>query len=156
VLSQPGPISRHHETRHETRHDTVGTTPGRSRLLVNTEPRSRRYLDAIGRLDAAAGTTAAEMAEVVDQIHRDFADRWAALPLGLVSRCHLGEPFEVHTLLPDGGILDHYRRGEPLPGPLEAARAHSLSGLYLAVEVYANRLVCTRTDGTTVTLGEDA
>ncbi len=151
---QPGPISRHH-----TAAQAPGplSTTGRSRLLVNTEPRSRRYLDAIERLDASTTVTAADMERIVDEIRREFADRWAALPLGLVSRCYLGEPFEVHTLTPDGGIVEHYRAGQHLPGPLEAARAHSLSGLYLVVEVYENRLVCTRTDGTTVTLGgEDA
>lgn len=131
------------------------SAPGRSSLIVNTGPRSRRYLDAVGRLDASTTITAADMDEIIDEIRREFAERWAALPLGLVSRCYLGAPFEVHTLQPDGGILEHYRVGQALPGPLEAARKHSLSGLYLAVEVYSNRLVCTRTDGTTVTLGGD-
>jgi hypothetical protein len=107
----------------------------------------------MARLDATTDVTPAEIQEIIDDIRREFTDRWAALPLGLVSRCYLGEPFEVHTLLPDGGILEHYRVGQRLPGQLEAGRTHSLSGLYLAVEVYDNRLVCTRTDGTTVTLG---
>jgi hypothetical protein len=155
VPPQPGPISRH---RHIAQTPPVRlSAQATSSPLVETEPRSRRYLDAMTRLDATTDITPAEIQEIVDDIRRDFTDRWAALPLGLVSRCYLGEPFEVHTLTPDGGILEHYHVGQRLPGPLEAGRAHSLSGLHLAVEVYLDRLVCIRTDGTTVTLGgEDA
>lgn len=152
---QLGPISRHHHTAQAPRGQLSAAGP--SRLLVETAPRSRHYLDAMARLDATTDVTPAKIQEIIDDIRRDFTDRWAALPLGLVSRCYLGAPFEVHTVLPDGGILEHYHVGQRLPGQLESGRTHSLSGLYLAVEVYENRLVCIRTDGTTVTLGgEDA
>jgi hypothetical protein len=120
---------------------------------VDTTPRSTRYLDNLSRLDASTNITPAQLEEIVDGIRREFADRWAALPVGFVSRCFLGHPFEVHTLTPDGGILEHFRLGQSMPGPLESARTHTLTGLYLAIEVYEDRLVCVRTDGTTVTLG---
>jgi hypothetical protein len=124
-------------------------------MLVDNAPRSRTYLSALTRLDAAANVTAAELQKIIDDIHREFTERWAALPLGIVSTCYLGHPFEVHTLSPDGGILEHYRIGQPLPGILERARELGRSETYLAVEVYANRMVCLRTDGSTVTLGGD-
>jgi hypothetical protein len=142
VRPQLGPISRHRIAA-----QAAGPSSTTGRLLVNTEPRSRRYLDTVQRLDATGTATAADLERVIDDIRREFADRWAALPLGLVSRCYLGAPFEVHTLAPDDGILEHYKIGQSLPGPLEAARKHSLSGLYLLVEVYSNRLVCTVTLG---------
>lgn len=145
-----GPISRHPV-------DTPSVAPrsvsAGTRVLVDTAPRSRRYLDSLSRLDAGTELTPADLREIVDGIREEFARRWAAFPVGFVSRCYLGHPFEVHTLMPDGGILEHYRLRQPMPGALESARKHSLSGLYLSVEVYENRLVCVRTDGTTVTLG---
>lgn len=145
-----GPISRHPA---DTTSLTPRSVPTRKRIMVDTEPRSRAYLDSLARLDAGTELTPADLRQIVDGIRQEFAQRWAALPVGLVSRCYLGHPFEVHTLTPDGGFLEHYRLSQPMPGPLESARKHSLSGLYLSVEVYENRLVCVRADGTTVTLG---
>jgi hypothetical protein len=152
VRPQLGPISRH-----QSNAPRLGArqTAGEVAVLVDNEPRSRRYLDAVSRLDAGADLTPAQFQEIIDELHHEFTQRWASLPLGLVSRCYLGHPFEVHTLAPDGGILEHYRIGQPMPGPLEGARKHGLSDLYVAVEVYSNRLVCIRADGTTVTLGGD-
>jgi hypothetical protein len=147
VRPRLGPISRHH-----TDSAPRSAAPA-ARVLVDTTPRSQRYLAALSRLDASAQLTPAQLREIIDDFHREFAERWAPVPVGFVSKCFLGHPFEVHTLTPDGAILEHYRIGEPMPGPLESARKHSLSGLYLAIEVYDNRLVCVRTDGTTVTLG---
>lgn len=145
-----GPISRHPA---DTARLTPRSTPGQARILVDTAPRSQLYLDSLARLDAGTRLTPADLQEIVDGIRQEFVQRWAALPVGFVSRCYLGHPFEVHTLTPDGGILEHFRLSQPMPGPLEGARKHSLSGLYLSVEVYDNRLVCVRADGTTVTLG---
>jgi hypothetical protein len=154
VRPRHGPISRHPAI---TGLDRQRTVPGPSRLLVDNAPRSKRYLSALARLDASATITAAELAQIIDDIHLEFTDRWAALPLGLVSKCYLGHPFEVHTLALDGGIVEHYRLGQPLPGILERARELARSETYLAVEVYADRIVCLRADGSTVTLGgEDA
>lgn len=147
-----GPLSRHPATSGLDRRQAA---PRSGRVLVDNEPRSRRYLSALTRLDASANVTAAELRQIIDDIHREFTERWAALPLGIVGTCYLGDPFEVHTLSPDGGILEHYRIGQPLPGALERARELGRSETYLAVEVYPNRMVCLRTDGSTVTLGGD-
>ena len=147
-----GPISRHRTDSPLLRQQAA---PRTAAVRVDNTPRSRRYLDSFARLDAGTTLTPAELSQIVDDIRREFTERWAALPLGLVSKCYLGHPFEVHTLAPDGDILQHFRLGEQLPGPLEGARTHSLSGLYLAVEVYVNRFVCIRPDGSTVTLGGD-
>lgn len=145
-----GPITRHPQPI-GLGQQQASARPGR--VLVDNTPRSGRYLAALAKLDASANITAAELQQIVDDIHREFAERWAALPFGIVSTCYLGHPFEVHTLAPDGGIVEHYRVGQPLPGLLERARAHARSETYLAVEVYADRLVCLRTDGSTVTVG---
>jgi hypothetical protein len=145
-----GPITRHPQP---TGLEREQATAGPGRVLIDNTPRSSRYLSALAKLDASANITAAELQRIVDDIHREFAERWAAQPLGIVATCYLGPPFEVHTLAPDGGIVEHYRAGQPLPGVLERARALGMSETYLAVEVYADRMVCLRTDGSTVTIG---
>lgn len=120
---------------------------------VLTAPRSSRYLAAIGKLDASATLRPAELAEVIEEIHREFAEKWAAVPLGFVGHCYLGPPFEAHTLTVDGQIIEHYQRGQALPGPLEQARSLARTEHYLVIEVYQDRLVCVRADGSVVTVG---
>lgn len=126
------------------------TAPG-SRVL--TAPRSARYVAALRKLDAAATLTTVELAEVIDAIHREFAEKWSAVPLGFVGHCYLGPPYEAHTLTVDGQIIEHYQRGQALPGRLEEARSLARTEHYLAIEVYSDRLVCVRTDGSVVTVG---
>ena len=121
------------------------------RLL--TAPRSARYVDAVKRLDASATLTPVELSEVIDAIHREFAEKWAAVPLGFVGHCYLGPPYEAHTLTIDHQIIEHYQRGQALPGPLEAARSLARTEHYLAIEVYPDKLVCVRADGSVVTVG---
>jgi hypothetical protein len=128
----------------------VAATTG-GRLL--TSPRSARYLAAIGRLDASATLTPVELSEIIDAIHREFAETWAAVPLGFVGHCYLGPPYEAHTLTIDHQIIEHYERGQALPGPLEAARNLARTEHYLAIEVYPDKLVCVRADGSVVTVG---
>lgn len=49
-----------------------------------------------------------------------------------------GKPYEVHTLDIGGGIVDHYKEGEVLPGGLEKARGIALKGGYDFIEVYVD------------------
>ena len=137
VRLQPSPLS--------------STSAAGGRLL--TAPRSSRYLAAVRRLDASATLTPVELNEVIDAIHREFAEKWAAVPLGFVGHCYLGPPYEAHTLTIDHQIIEHYERGQALPGPLEAARNLARTEHYLAIEVYPDKLVCVRADGSVVTVG---
>jgi hypothetical protein len=121
---------------------------------VSTTPRSARYRAAIGRLDASATLLPIDLDEIVDGLHREFAETWSAVPLGFVAHCYLGPPFEAHTLTVDGAIIEHYRSGQALPGPLEQARALARTEHYLVIEVYLDKLVAVRADGSVVTLGE--
>ena len=135
---------------------TPGTAARRTaapsgRLL--TASRSARYLAAIARLDASVTLMPAELDEIIDDLHREFAETWSAVPLGFVAHCYLGPPFEAHTLTIDGAIIEHYRGGEALPGPLEQARALARTEHYGVIEVYPDKLVCVRTDGSVVTWG---
>jgi hypothetical protein len=132
------------------------TTPrtGRQRLL--STPRSRAYLDAIRSLDPSAQVSRVNVDDIVDRIRKEFADKWASTPLGIVGKCYLGEPYEVHTLTLDGSILAHYRTGEALPGPLERARGIAQTEAYLAIEVYPDRLLYLRTDGSVIVSGSES
>jgi hypothetical protein len=129
----------------------AATTAAGGKIL--TSPRSARYLAAIGKLDASATLTPVELSDVIDAIRREFAEKWAAVPLGFVGHCYLGPPYEAHTLTIDHQIIEHYERGQPLPGPLEAARTLARTEHYSAIEVYSDKLVCVRADGSVVTVG---
>ena len=129
------------------------TTNGAASARLLTSPRSRRYLDAIAKLDGSATLTPVQTAEIVDGIHREFAEKWSAFPAGIVSHCYLGPPFEAHTLSIDGSIIEHYRTGEPMPGLLQDARPLSRTDTYLAIEVYPGRLVCVGHDGAITIMG---
>lgn len=71
------------------------------------------------------------------------------LPLGIVARCYLGPPYEVHTLERDGSIIRHFKTFEALPALLERARALALYPGYAFIEVYADKLIVVAGNGDT-------
>ena len=104
--------------------------------------RSKAYMDAIGKLDAgghARNDSAAR--EIIDALRDEFPEvRIESVLLGIVDKCYLGAPYEVHTLSLQGSIIEHYVGGAPLPGRLEAARSIAMSGSYDFIEVYSDCL----------------
>lgn len=119
-----------------------------AQLSVRAIPRATGYLKALAKLDAphADGIDSAELAQAIEA-EFGLPD---ALPLGCVAICHLGSPFEIHVLDLVGRIVEHYQVNQPLPVPFERARPLALHDAYLAIEVYSDRLVCVRADGTAV------
>lgn len=102
-------------------------------------PRSKAYLQALASLDAGGhGLSPADRAEIADIVRAEFPELTVdQLPQGFVAKCHLGDPYEVHTFdLQSGEIIAHYRTGEALPGGLERGRALAMHGAYALVEVY--------------------
>lgn len=112
--------------------------------------RTRRYREAIASLDPAAAQVAPNLDEVLSIISDEFES--GSFPQGLVSQCYLGEPFEVHILDLTGSIVEHYRRFEPMPPAFERARRLATHPAYLAVEIYADRMIAIREDGSAVEL----
>jgi len=110
--------------------------------------RSPAYLAALKGLDLGGHSNTQALDALRQAIAAEFPQAEAA-PLGWVSKCYLGVPYEVHTLDASGSIVIHYRWGEPLPPPLERARALARSGRYLMIEVHADRLVAISEDGAT-------
>ncbi|WP_328618131.1 hypothetical protein OHS18_20500 [Amycolatopsis sp. NBC_00355] len=143
ITKQNGMLSRSRRTT-----NSAASTGGR----LKSGRRSDNYLRAVRALDASGNLSAVEIDEFIDGVRREFAEKYHTIPTGIVAECHLGEPFEVHTLALDGSIIEHYRRGQELPAALERARALAVSPAYLAVEVYPDRLVCVRADGSVVLL----
>lgn len=100
--------------------------------------RSKRYLDAVRKLDAGGHIHNAQLVnEIIEAIRAEFPEiEPAGILLGIVSECYLGAPYEVHTLDLVGQIVTHYKAGETMPGALEKARGLARHGGYAFVEVY--------------------
>jgi hypothetical protein len=110
--------------------------------------RSQRYVETIRKLDAGTAERA-DVSALVEEVLAEFGPG-AGLPLGVLARCYLGVPFEVHSLDLGGGIVEHYKMGEPLPEPFGRARRLATHDSYVAIEIYPDRLVCLHEDGRAV------
>ncbi len=113
--------------------------------------RSAAYIQAVTQLDAGGHVhSLASVQALIDAIRQELPDvQIDALPLGIVSRCYLGAPYQVHTLDCTGSIIQHYKTFESLPSLLERARSVALHPGYAFIEVYANRLIAVSESGQT-------
>jgi hypothetical protein len=129
----------------------VGTASGSGRILQSA--RSRRYLDALGRMDGRTALTPVQTAAIADGIRREFDEKWCSTPLAILAICYLGHPFEVHTLTQGAAIIEHYRSADPLPAHIERARPLARSDKFACIEIYPDRLVAVMPDGTAAVVG---
>lgn len=115
------------------------------------QKRSTHYLDALRRLDAGGHIcNRHDVAALLDAIHAELPEiAIEHLPSGIVAKCWLGTPYEVHTLERDGDIIRHYKRFESLPALLERARSLALHPGYAFIEVYADKLIAVADSGET-------
>lgn len=135
---------------------SAAATPARTTALAAhevarrlREPRTRAYVERVTRLDTGTLHETGAVQRLIEDIRAEFPDLGIEdFPVGWVSRCYLGEPYEVHVLDAAGAIVRHYRRGEPLPAELERARTLALHPAYAFVEVRRDALHCVRQDGT--------
>ena len=102
--------------------------------------RSKEYMDAIHQLDAGGHVhNKKEVNEIINTIKSEFPDvDINGILLGFVAKCYLGAPYEAHTLDLVGEIIEHYKRGETLPGGLDKAKSIALHGGYDFIEVYTD------------------
>lgn len=114
------------------------------------KPRSKEYMQAMQQLDAGGHAhNQQKVQEIIDAISNEFPDlEMQGIMLGIVSLCYLGKPYEVHTLDITGQIIEHYKKGEALPGGLEKARSLAMRGGYDFIEVYVDCCRAVSTDGT--------
>lgn len=125
--------------------------------LLLRKQRSAQYLAAVACLDAGTHLHDPAAYQVVQQaIRQEFpeVDIEQFPLLGIVARCNLGRPFEVHTLDLGGQIVRHYKSIELLPPMLERARSLALHSAYAFVEVYTDRLVAVSSAGDTAVIQE--
>ena len=104
--------------------------------------RSAEYINAMQQLDVGGPCCIRQQVEkLVAAVQQEFPE--ISLPemlIGLVARCYLGAPYEVHTLELTGDIIKHYKYAESLPALMEKARSIALHPGYVFIEVYADCL----------------
>ena len=132
----------------------TATTPRLAGAQLEARLRKKRsaaYIRAVTQLDAGGHVhSPASVQALIEAIRQELPDvQIDALPLGIVSRCYLGAPYQVHTLDCTGSIIQHYKTFEPLPSLLERARSVALHPGYAFVEVYSNRLIAVGESGQT-------
>ena len=113
------------------------------------EKRSTRYVQAVTRLDA--GTHHADrtnLEALVEAISNEFPELGIEQrPIGIVSQCYLGAPYEVHICDLTGGIIEHFETFRPMPPMFERGRALSLHASYVFIEIYSDTLRAVSLDG---------
>ena len=116
--------------------------------------RSEKYLNLIKTMDTELLSETRGKEEMMAKIYEEFGTaQLADLPIGILAKCYLGYPHEVHTLdLNAGQIIQHYKIGESLPEHFEKARTLAKHNAYLFVEVYKDKLILIREDGTSAKL----
>lgn len=90
----------------------------------------------------------------MEAVHEEFGTaELASLPLGIVAKCFLGENYEVHILdLTGSHIIKHFRSTETMPTDFEKARGLAQHKAYYFIEVYTDKLILVRADGSTTKL----
>jgi hypothetical protein len=116
--------------------------------------RSAKYVKLFSELDQKSLTDVQGWNELMGAIHEEFGTaELTSLPLGIVSKCFLGEPFEVHILdLSGAQIIKHFKTTEAMSADFERARSLALHDSYCFIEVYSDKLVLLREDGSATKL----
>lgn len=156
----PKPILKQPQTKTQTdsilsasmRRETAQVNTVENKMMLDRllrKPRSKEYMQAVTRLDAGGHThNQSKVNEIIDAIRNEFPEvEINGILIGIVSTCYLGDPYEVHTLNISGSIIEHYKRGQALPGQLEKARNAAIRGGYSFIEVYVDCCRCISADG---------
>lgn len=114
--------------------------------------RSQKYMEAMGKLDAGGHVDNQELLkELIEAIREEFPEVElikTGIFIGTVSKCFLGNPYEVHTVDFSHSIIKHYKQGEVLPDGMEKARAIAARNIYMYIEVYTDHCCAISADGT--------
>jgi hypothetical protein len=136
---------------------TVGASPASAKTHLSPaqvaqrlrQKRSSAYLQRMQRLDA--GTHQRDVAglqELLDAIAAEFPELGIDdRPIGVVSRCLLGPPYEVHICDLAGGIIEHFQRSHAMPPLFERARSIAVHGAYAFIEIYVSTIRAVAADG---------
>ncbi len=113
------------------------------------EKRSGTYMEIMKQLDVAGYyMDKSRLQEFINAINNEFPDiEMDNQLLGIVAKCYLGQPYEVHSLDLAGNIVVHYKVSENMPGLLNRARSLALHDGYEFIEVYIDCLRAVKADG---------
>lgn len=113
------------------------------------QTRSRNYVEQMTRLDA--GTHCANRSAfetLIEAISNEFPELGIEQrPIGIVTQCYLGAPYEVHICDLGGHIIEHFETFRSMPPLYERARALALHPSYLFIEIYPDTLRAISIDG---------
>lgn len=106
------------------------------------QKRSAEYLQVFNDLDTGEKLMSqAKAQQIIDAVRAEFSDLPASSgPIGIVAACFLGDPYEVHTVDLETGMIRHYQTSESLPAILEQARSIAQHPSYAYIEVYSDCL----------------
>ena len=123
---------------------------------VLNKKRSSEYVEAMKRLDAGGHMhNQHKVNAIIDVIREEMPEIEIDMgPIGIVSKCYLGAPYEVHSIDITGAIIEHYESFRTMPGGMEKARKLAMSGFYAFIEVYPHALRAVKEDGTVSVLKE--
>lgn len=112
--------------------------------------RSSDYMSTVQLIDSGGQTlNQASFDQLINELIADLGplDPSLAGLIGIIDKCYLGDPYEVHMLDMNQNIIEHYEKGRPLPGALEKYRGMAASGSYAFIEVYASYACAVRPNG---------
>jgi hypothetical protein len=134
----------------ETSRQSTNVSPEHADARLRLK-RSASYMQALQRLDAGGHTHNRQAVDaLVAAISEEFPDVTIdQQPLGIVSKCYLGAPYEVHTLDRAGNIIQHFKSFESLPPLLAKGRALAMHGQYAFVEIYLDKVIAVTSGGDT-------
>lgn len=123
---------------------------------VLNRKRSSQYMQAMTRLDAGGHMhNQHQVQALIDVIREEMPEIDIDLgPIGIVSKCYLGEPYEVHSLDVMGNIIEHYESWRPMPDGMEKARRLASSGMYSFIEIYHHEMRAVSANGNVAVLKE--
>lgn len=117
---------------------------GATDLLVKNrilrKKRSKEYMGLLSKLDMGQQMLSQEeVSRVITDLQKEFPEVvLSGILLGYVAKCYLGAPYEVHILDYSLEIIEHMKKGQPLPGEMEKARGLVWQRNYAFVEVYTD------------------
>ncbi|MFD1705161.1 hypothetical protein ACFSCZ_00155 [Siminovitchia sediminis] len=129
----------------DTKITTASRTKVESGVMLDKrlrQKRSKAYIEAVTQLDAGGiTTTQSKKEELLNAIKNEFPDLEPyQYPLGIIAKCYLGHPFEVHTLDISLDIIRHYKQGESLPNQMDRGRSLALHPSYEFIEIFSDTL----------------
>ena len=113
--------------------------------------RSKKYFEALNNIDNDLLTDTNKIDKLIEQIQNELEiPGITEMPLGIISKCFLGHPYEVHTLDMTGNIIRHYKINEKMEPLFEPHRSLALHHAYAVIEIYKDKILLVQEDGSIV------